>query len=55
MTERIERIRGDEVGFGFTIEPGLEEDQVWCVTVLPLLEGLPANNIAGKASSSRPA
>jgi anti-sigma regulatory factor (Ser/Thr protein kinase) len=33
------------VGFGFTIEPGLEEDQVWCVTVLPLLKGLPANNI----------
>jgi anti-sigma regulatory factor (Ser/Thr protein kinase) len=45
MTEPIKRIRGDEVGFGFTIEPGLEEDQVWCVTVLPLLKGLPANNI----------
>src|ERR1035437_490134 len=45
MTEPIKRIRGDEVGFYFTIEPGLEEDQVWCATVLPLLEGLPANNI----------
>ena len=32
-------------GSSFTIEPGLEEDQVWCATVLPLLEGLPANNI----------
>jgi anti-sigma regulatory factor (Ser/Thr protein kinase) len=45
MTEPIKFTRGDEVGFDFTIEPGLEEDQVWCVTVLPLLEGLPANSI----------
>jgi anti-sigma regulatory factor (Ser/Thr protein kinase) len=45
MTEPIKRIRGDEVGFYFTIEPGLEEDRVWCATVLPLLEGLPANSI----------
>ena len=44
MTEPSKSIRGDEVGFCFTIEPGLEEDQVWA-TVLPLLEGLPANNI----------
>lgn len=45
MTEPIKRIRGDEVGFYLTIEPGLEEDRVWCATVLPLLEGLPANKI----------
>jgi hypothetical protein len=45
MTEPIKFISGDEVGFGFTISPGLEEDQVWCATVSPLLEGLPANNI----------
>lgn len=45
MTEPIKRIRGDEVGFCFTIEPGLEEDQVWCVIVLPMLEGLPGNSI----------
>jgi anti-sigma regulatory factor (Ser/Thr protein kinase) len=45
MTEPIRRIRGDEIGFCFTIEPGLEEDRVWCATVLPLLDGLPENNI----------
>ena len=45
MTEPIKFTRGGEVGFCFTIEPGLEEDQVWSVTVLPLLEGLPANSI----------
>jgi hypothetical protein len=45
VTEPINLIRRDEVGFRFAIEPGLEEDQVWCATVLPLLEGLPANNI----------
>jgi anti-sigma regulatory factor (Ser/Thr protein kinase) len=45
MTEPIQRIRGDEVGFYFAIEPGLEEDRVWCATVLPLLDGLPANSI----------
>jgi anti-sigma regulatory factor (Ser/Thr protein kinase) len=45
MTEPIKFTRGGEVGFCFTIEPGLEEDQVWSVTVLPLLEGLPANNV----------
>jgi anti-sigma regulatory factor (Ser/Thr protein kinase) len=45
MTEPINLIRRDGVWFDFTIQPGLEEDQVWCVTVLPLLEGLPANNI----------
>jgi len=36
---------GDATGFYFTIEPGLEEDQVWSVTVLPRLEGLAANSI----------
>ena len=45
MTEPIKRISGDEIEFCFTIEPGMEEDQVWCATVLPLLEGLPENNI----------
>jgi anti-sigma regulatory factor (Ser/Thr protein kinase) len=45
MTEPVRVIRGDEVGFCFTIEPGLEEDQVWCANVLPMLEGLPANSI----------
>jgi hypothetical protein len=45
MTEPIEIIRGDEIGFCFTIEPGLEEDQVWRAAALPLLEGLPANSI----------
>jgi hypothetical protein len=45
MTEPIEFISRDDVGFCFTIEPGLEEDQVWCTTVLPLLGGLPANSI----------
>ena len=33
------------MGSFFTIEAGLEEDQVWCAAVLPLLEGLPANSI----------
>src|ERR1035438_4921584 len=45
MTEPFRFVRADEVGFCFKIEPGLEEDQVWCTTVLPLLEGLPANTI----------
>ena len=45
MTEPVNLIRRDGVGFPFAIEPGLEEDRVWCATVLPLLEGLPANNI----------
>ena len=45
MTEPIRFTRGDELGFCFIIEPGLEEDQVWCAAVLPLLEGLPANII----------
>ena len=45
MTEPIKVIRGDEVGFYFAMEPSLEEDQVWCATVLPMLEGLPANSI----------
>jgi anti-sigma regulatory factor (Ser/Thr protein kinase) len=45
MTEPIRYTKGDDVGFCFTIEPGLEEDQVWNETVLPLLEGLPANDI----------
>jgi anti-sigma regulatory factor (Ser/Thr protein kinase) len=45
MTEPFRFVRADEVGFCFKIEPGLEEDQVWCTTVLPLLEGLPENTI----------
>jgi anti-sigma regulatory factor (Ser/Thr protein kinase) len=45
MTEPIKGTRGDEVWFSFTLEPGLEEDLVWSATVLPLLEGLPANDI----------
>jgi hypothetical protein len=45
MTEPIKFMRGDQVGFCFTIEPGLEEDQVWYTTVLPILDGLPANDI----------
>jgi hypothetical protein len=35
----------DEVGFSFPIEPGLDEDQVWRATVMPLLEGFPENKI----------
>lgn len=45
MTEPIKFISGDEIGFYFAIEPGLEEDQVWCATALLLLEGLPTNTI----------
>jgi anti-sigma regulatory factor (Ser/Thr protein kinase) len=45
MTEPVRFVSGNKVGLCFTIEPGLEEDQVWCTTVLPLLEGLPANTI----------
>jgi anti-sigma regulatory factor (Ser/Thr protein kinase) len=47
MTEPVKSIRRDDgtVGSFFTIEPGLEEDQVWSAAVLPQLEGLPANSI----------
>jgi anti-sigma regulatory factor (Ser/Thr protein kinase) len=47
MTEPIKSVNGGDEGWGyvFTIEPGLEEDQVWSGTVLPPLEGLPANSI----------
>ena len=45
MTEPIKFIKEDEVGFSFTLEPGLDEDQVWCTTVLPLVEGFPENMI----------
>ncbi len=47
MTEPIKSIRSDDgtVGSFFTIEPGLEEDKVWRASVLPHLEGLPANTI----------
>jgi len=45
MAEPVKLTNGDETGFCYTLEPGLEEDQVWCATVLPLLEGLPANSI----------
>jgi len=45
MIEPIKHVRGDEVGLFFTIEPGLEEDQVWSSAVLPLLEGLSQNDI----------
>jgi hypothetical protein len=43
MAEAVKFMRGGDVGFCFAIEPGLEEDQVWHKTVLPLLTGLPAN------------
>jgi anti-sigma regulatory factor (Ser/Thr protein kinase) len=45
MAEPTKVTRGNEVAYYFTIEPGLEEDRVWCTTVLPLLEGIPANGI----------
>src|ERR1035437_3211489 len=45
MTEPVRFVSGNKVWLCFTIEPGLEEDQVWCTTVLPLLEGLPENTI----------
>src|SRR6266478_4991544 len=45
MTEPTKFTRGDELGFYFTVQSGLEEDQVWYATVLPLLEGLPENDI----------
>jgi len=45
MTEPVKVTEGDASEFPFTIEPGLEEDQVWSTTVLPLLAGLPANSI----------
>src|SRR5438045_1844073 len=45
MAEPTKFTRGDELGFHFTIEPGLEEDQVWYATLLPLLAALPENDI----------
>lgn len=45
MTEPTKFTREDEVGFCFAIESGLEEDQVWYATVLPLLKGLSENDI----------
>src|SRR5713226_6352080 len=45
MTEPAKFTRGYELGFYFTVQSGLEEDQVWYATVLPLLEGLPENDI----------
>jgi len=45
MMEPIKFTREDELGFCFAIESGLEEDQVWYATVLPLLEGLSDNDI----------
>jgi anti-sigma regulatory factor (Ser/Thr protein kinase) len=45
MTEPNKFARGTDVEFVFAIEPGLEEDQVWAVTVLPLLDGLAPNDI----------
>ena len=45
MTEPTKFTREDELGFHFAIESGLEEDQVWHATVLPLLEGLSENDI----------
>jgi hypothetical protein len=45
MTEPVKFTRADELGFCFAIESGLEEDQVWYATVLPLLEGLSENDI----------
>ena len=45
MTEPTKFTREDEIGFYFAIESGLEEDQVWQATVLPLLEGLSENDI----------
>ena len=38
-------VRGDDVLFFFAIVPGLEEDKVWYETVLPVLEGIPPNDI----------
>jgi anti-sigma regulatory factor (Ser/Thr protein kinase) len=45
MAERVRLVRENDIAFIFTIEPGLEEDSVWSASVLPLLEGLPLNNI----------
>src|SRR5436190_7338605 len=45
MIDPTKFTREDELGFYFAIEPGLEEDQVWYATVLPLLEGLCENDI----------
>jgi anti-sigma regulatory factor (Ser/Thr protein kinase) len=45
MAEPIKFVKGDDVGFCFPIEPGLEEDHVWSGSVLPVLEGLARNDL----------
>jgi anti-sigma regulatory factor (Ser/Thr protein kinase) len=44
MTE-FNNVREGEAMFSFTIGPGLDEDQVWRSSVLPLLQDLPENDV----------
>ena len=52
MAEPTKLVSGHDIAFVFRIEPGLEEDRVWSASVLPLLEGLPHNDIESGSTVS---